>query len=165
MRTNQNRLSLWARLAVRESAPSWLLSSGLGFVMAYVVFTMLLLFSVSIVIGEVDGRLPSAATLAISGILACVVTTIGVYQWARQRFGRDWRSALRLSLPNRTAALLAIFLFGLGMAGLLDLIGRLTRLTGGQIVPPALSGLRSAEPATFLFALMLAVIFQPVAEG
>lgn len=165
MRTNQNRLSLWARLAVRESAPSWLLSSGLGFVSAYVVFTMLLLFSVSILTGEVDGRLPTPATLAISAILACVVTTIGVYQWARQRFGADWQSALRVALPKRAAALLAIFLFGLGMAGLLDLLGRVTRLTGGQIVPPILSGLRSTDAATFIFALMLAVVFQPIAEG
>lgn len=58
-----------------------------------------------------------------------------------------------------------MLLLCLGIAWTIDLAGRLLNLTAGQIVPPTLEVLRGGEPLGFLLGVLLAVVFQPVAEG
>jgi hypothetical protein len=165
MRAQGKRESLMARLRAAEAPPAWRLTNGVVFVLAYVLFSIVWLLSVSVLADEAQSGAPSARTLMLSALLTAIVITLGIGQWARRKFGERWLSVLRLLAPSRPAALLAILLFGLGIAWTIDLGGRLLNLTAGQIVPPTLEVLRQGEPLAFVLGVLLAVVFQPVADG
>lgn len=165
MRAGQRRESFMARLRAAEPPPPWRLSNGAVFVLAYVLFSIVWLLSVSVLADEAQTGAPSARTLTLSALLTSLVVTLGIGQWARRRFGENWLKVLRLVSPSRPAALLAVLMFCLGIAWAIDLAGRLLNLTEGQIVPPTLEVLRGGEPLGFILGVLLAVVFQPVAEG
>lgn len=165
MSARGRRESFMARLRAAEAPSPWQLTNGLIFVVAYILFSMVWLLSVSVLADEAQRGAPSARTLTLSALLTAIVITIGIGQWARRRFSANWLKVLRLLSPSRPAALLAVFMFCLGIAWAIDLVGRLLRLTEGQIVPPTLEVLRQGEPLGFILGVLLAVIFQPVAEG
>ncbi len=154
-----------ARLRATETPPAWRLGSALAFVLAYVLFSVVWLLSVSVLSDEAQSGAPSTRTLTLSALLTAIVLSVGIAQWVRQKFGENWLKVLRLLTPSRPAALLAILLFGLGMAWAIDLGGVLLRLKAGQIVPPTLEVLRSGEPVGFLLGVLLAIVFQPIVEG
>jgi hypothetical protein len=165
MRAQGKRESLMARLRAAEAPPAWRLTNGVVFVLAYVLFSIVWLLSVSVLADEAQSGAPSARTLMLSALLTAIVITLGIGQWARRKFGERWLSVLRLLAPSRPAALLAILLLGLGIAWTIDLVGRLLNLTAGQIVPPTLEVMRQGEPLAFVLGVLLAVVFQPVADG
>ncbi len=165
MRAGGKRESFMARLRAAEPPSPWQLSSGIVFMVAYVLFSIVWLLSVSVLADEAQSGAPSPRTLTLSALLTAIVITLGIGQWARRRFGENWLKVLRLLSPSRPSALLAVLMFCLGIAWAIDLVGRLLNLTAGQIVPPTLEVLRGGEPLGFLLGVLLAVVFQPVAEG
>jgi hypothetical protein len=154
-----------ARLRATEPPSAWRLTNAAAFVLAYILFSIVWLLSVSVLSDEAQSGMPSARTLTLSALLTALVVTLGILQWARRRFRQNWLSALRLLSPRRPAALLAILLLSLGIAWTIDLVGRLLNLTAGQIVPPTLEVLRQGEPFGFALGLLLAILLQPVADG
>lgn len=165
MRASERRRSFMAQLRATEPPPPWRLTSGAIFVLAHVLFSIVWLLSVSVLADEAQSGAPSPRTLTLSALLTALVITLGIGQWARRRFGSNWLKVLRLLSPSQPSALLAVLMFCLGLAWAIDLGGRLLNLTAGQIVPPTLEVLRQGEVFGFILGALLAVIFQPVAEG
>ena len=161
----QPRPSLFRRLLSRESLPPWQASTGLIFVAAYVGIWLASVSILSILTGEIEGRVPSPRTLALSALLCGVVASAGVVQWARARIGAGWPRALRLDAPSQRNTLLVIFLLGLGLAWAFDLGGALLRLKEGQVVPPVLEALRTPDAVGIIVAALVALVVHPGAEA
>jgi membrane protease YdiL (CAAX protease family) len=165
MTVRQSRGSLLSKLRAPERAAPWGLSQAALYVGAYLIFSILMIFSVSTLTGEITGVLPSPRTIALAGLFSSLIVAMGIFRFASVRYKQTWAATLKLLTPSRPAALLAIFLFGLGMAWAIDLLGVLLRLKAGQLVPPSLAGLQVGEAGSWLLAAALALIGHPIAEG
>lgn len=158
------RPSFMQRLRAPEAAPGWTLATGAIFVGAYVLFWIVILSSVSILTDEMRA-LPTPQTLALSGAISAVVLVLGVAQWARVRGGAGWVASLRLTEPRQAIALLALLIFGLGMAWAIDLLGVLLQQKQGLVVPATLAGLMQGSAMLWLLTAFVALVAQPLAEG
>ncbi len=178
---------LMARLRAVEPFAPWQTETALLFTLLVVVLWIATLSIVSTATGEINTSSPSTRALALSGLGSGLVTIIGVVQWARRAAwangpkGQYWRDALRLSRTFSRNTILLIFLMCLGLAFAIDLLGILLKLKEGQIVPVVLgplcrpdsvipvAGLTATacqpEPVSFVIALVLALVIQPIAEG
>ncbi|MCC7206995.1 MAG: hypothetical protein IT323_06790 [Anaerolineae bacterium] len=162
---NESGPRFMRRLLLRENTPPWGAGTALLFVAAYIGLWLASLLIVSMLTGEIEGRMPSPRTLALTMLAASLVAALGIVQWMRRRLGPDWFRALRLAQPSRRNTQIVIFLVGLGAAWALDLVGAVLRLKGGEIVPPLLAGLETPDIAAQLLAALVALIAAPLAEG
>jgi membrane protease YdiL (CAAX protease family) len=159
----QNQPSFMQRLQTREAPPQWSLLTALFFVIAY---TVLLIagqtFAVTVSGGSFDSLTP--LVLALGALLGGLATIAGIVQWARRRAQTAWIDSLHLRQPVQPSVTL-VALFGLGAAWAIDLAGVLLRLKGDQVLPPVLDALRAPPGISWVVALLLALVVQPIAEG
>lgn len=152
------------RLQTPESAPIWTLTSALLFCIALVVvFIAGQAFAVTLTGGNLLNPAPSAIPMGIA--IACLVNTIVVAQWVGRRVKNgEISKALRL-FPTNQPPLFVVILLGLAGAYLIDLLGVLTTLKGGQTVPPAFDVLRNTS-ALFAWAIaaVVIIVIQPIGE-
>jgi len=151
------------RLQQREDAPVWSLTIALVFAAAYTVSWVagqLLIATLS----NSDFAAPTPGILMFGALFGCVVTILVVSQWARRRMGDETPDNLRLKAPI-SPPIFVVVLVGLGAAWAIDLIGVLLRLRGDQVLPPVLEAIREPIGLAWIAAALLAVVFQPIAEG
>jgi hypothetical protein len=151
------------RIQQREIAPNWSVATALFFAAGYVVMWIAGFTIVSVASGEIDGRL-TPGTLAFGACIGMLAASLSVVQWARRRGGVQWQSVIRLN-PVPTANLIFVFLFSLGLAWAVSLIGILLQFTTTQVIPPTYNALREPISAGWFAALILALILQPLADG
>ncbi|MCC6973740.1 MAG: hypothetical protein IT322_07005 [Anaerolineae bacterium] len=165
MTQSKRRPSLMGHLQSSEPPPFWTLLHALIAVGAYIVLWIAAISVTSVISGEINQAALSVRTLTLSGLISAAVITIGVIRFSRARHPQGWMEALRLDQPAGRNTLLGIVLFSLGFAWSIDLLGAVLRLKGGQIVPPALEGLREGTVLAWLLAAVYGVILLPLAEG
>lgn len=163
MQTGKSKQSVLSRLLAREAAANRSLTTAIYFVIAYVVLWIASFTFVSVLRGETNGS-PSAATMVYGALLSGIVTSIGVIQWARRRLGAVWYEQLRLQAA-RGLPLAAIFIFSLGCAWAIDLIGFLLKLKSGQFTAPLFGVLLGPVSLPWIAAALVAVAIQPAAES
>ncbi len=155
--------SFLRRLLAHETPPPWSPTTGLIFVVVYVV---LLIAGQALVITLTGVRFdaPTPGTLSLGALLGSLVTAGGILQWGSRRWPARWIDVLRLRPPMKPP-LFAVVLIGLGAAWAIDLVGVLLKLRSDEVVPPLLAALGEPVGVSWALAALLAVIVQPLAEG
>lgn len=158
--------TLLTQIQAPETPPFWSVLIAVLFGFAYpVVYIAAGAFVVTVSGGDLASPSLNIAPLGVA--LACLINAFVVTRWVGRRTpDGNANQALRLA-QTPTIPPLVLLLIGLGGAFLIDLLGRLTRLTAGQVVPnvyTVLGQLNTAGALVWAIAAATAVLIQPIGE-